>query len=1006
MKYFSLIIIIINLISIPNYLLHSDDYFLNCGATNTETIDINSHTLTLLKDQEFASGRNYGYSSSSNILSETFIQDYFFSNTDHFPQHLFSNYKLGFDSYKFKASPGNYIVELYFCENYYFNKNNRIQTISINNQIVLKNFDILQNSKRTEITPKRFIIENEEQEIIISSTKQKNNSIINAIRIYKLNQTPPIPNKPIINFQTNGYNQNIIDLNPNLQHGFMFFKVYRKEIGEKQFNLITDKLEKSKFIDNNIIPNKKYIYKFNATNYLDQESTPTFSDTLSPLENKASKLKNYYINIDSSDFQKLFINVQSDQTVKCDFIYSNQIHKNVRIRIKGNSSRRFSKVNFKIIFNDDNLFNNKNAIYLSAIIDPSLARDKLIYNFRKLIGLNSQNTEYIHFSINNKFYGVYLSIEHEDEQFYENRELEKHEVVKFNTNLIIENNRNNYTDNKYQKRNNKIQGQTEIIKFIELINNPNPNFADEIFHHLNIDKYIKEQISVNYFMDIDHIGWNYLFNRSFKTNQWQPLFFDHNYSFVDFEFDPLMGIKGTHNFHNILFDRLMNIDQYRYYYFIKYKEIFNKYNDYVFLLIENNKQEAEFDILRDLNKIGSESPLLYQIEKQKNIDKLNNRNIYLNNYFDTLNLDFYNPINNIYFTELKYSNDSLKVEVYNDNPFPIKNIDLNHNNELIKSKINLAPKTYVILNLSLPFSPNNNLSLNSETNQRINCSLKNILINTNYQFNKQTNKWEMPTQSSFGKENFLQPPKIPIKINEVMASNDIIVNDNGDYSDWIELHNTSDKTVNIGGFYLSDSKAEPFKWSIPLNAKIKPYDFYVIWADDIKAESQTHCNFKLNKEGENLTLYDYTGKNLIDEFSYPKLEKNISFGKYNEIDSILMYFHQPTINNTNNTIGEIYTINNDTIINPDTTLTVIKFNIYGNLFYNFLDYFYQTTSNEKFIFQFFSLNGNLVHQTSITPLQNFNIQGKMKIENLVKGTYILIVKSNNEIIYKNIILKF
>lgn len=1006
MKKLSLIITIINLILLPNCLLSSDNYFINCGAKSTEIIEINGNKYTLLKDQKYINGRDYGYSYSSSPKQETFIQDYYFSNTDLFPQHLFSNYNLGFDSYKFKATPGKYIIELYFCENYYFNSYDRIQTISINNQIVLKNFDILQNSNRTEITPKRFIIDNTQQEINISSTNNINNSIINAIRIYKLNQTPATLNKPSINFQINGYNQNIIDLNPNLQHGFMYFKVYRKEIGQNLYSLISDKLEKSKFIDNDVIPEKKYIYKLTSTNYLDQESNPTYSDTLSPLKNEFSKLKKYNINIDPSDYRKLFVNIKANQTVKCDLIYNNKTYKNVEIRIKGNSSRRFSKVNFKITFNDNDLFYNKNAIYLSAIIDPSLAKDKLIYNFRKIIGLNSQNTEYIHLSINDKFHGVFLSIEHEDEQFYENRELEKHEVVKFNTNLIIEKNRNNYTDSKYQKRNNKLQGQTEIIKFIELINKPNPNFANVIFHHLNIEKYIKEQIAVNYFMDIDHIGWNYLFNRSFKTNQWQPLFYDHNYAFVDINFDPLMGTKGTHHFHNILFDRLMNIEQYRYYYFTKYKEIFDNYKDKVFLLLESNKNQAEFDILRDLNKIGSESPLLYEIEKQKNIDKLTYRNIFLNNYFDTLNLDFYNPYNNILFTELQYSNDSLFIEIYNDNPFQLENIELHHNNQLIKSNLNLDPKTYTTLKLPIIYKANDDLSLKFENDETINVSLKNASPNTNYQLNNQTNKWEISEQSSFGKENFLQIQKIPIKINEVMASNSSIPDDNGNYSDWIELHNKSGKTVDIGGFYLSDDKEEPYKWSIPHNAKIKPFDFYIIWADDIKGKSNAHCNFKLNKDGENLTLYDYTGKNIIDEFSYPKLNKNISFGKFNEIDSILMYFHQPTINNTNNTIGEIYTINNDTITNPDTTINDFKFNIYGSLFYNYLHYFYQTQTNHKITFKFLDLNGKIAYQTEIVPLQSYDLQGKIKIDYIAKGTYILIVKRNKNTIYKNLILKF
>jgi hypothetical protein len=53
-------------------------------------------------------------------------------------------------------------------------------------------------------------------------------------------------------------------------------------------------------------------------------------------------------------------------------------------------------------------------------------------------------------------------------------------------------------------------------------------------------------------------------------------------------------------------------------------------------------------------------------------------------------------------------------------------------------------------------------------------------------------------------------------INEVMSSNSSTIQDeDGDYSDWIEIYNPDATDVNLAGYGLSDDPAEPFKWVFP-----------------------------------------------------------------------------------------------------------------------------------------------------------------------------------------------
>ncbi|MBN1479085.1 T9SS C-terminal target domain-containing protein [candidate division KSB1 bacterium] len=71
-----------------------------------------------------------------------------------------------------------------------------------------------------------------------------------------------------------------------------------------------------------------------------------------------------------------------------------------------------------------------------------------------------------------------------------------------------------------------------------------------------------------------------------------------------------------------------------------------------------------------------------------------------------------------------------------------------------------------------------------------------------------------------------------VVINEVMAVNQSTVADeDSDYPDWIELYNSSGKSVNLSGYGLSDDVSDPFKWMIA-ELTLAPSDFLLIFASD------------------------------------------------------------------------------------------------------------------------------------------------------------------------------
>jgi hypothetical protein len=120
-------------------------------------------------------------------------------------------------------------------------------------------------------------------------------------------------------------------------------------------------------------------------------------------------------------------------------------------------------------------------------------------------------------------------------------------------------------------------------------------------------------------------------------------------------------------------------------------------------------------------------------------------------------------------------------------------------------------------------------------------------------------------------------------INEFMAANDsTIIDENGDYDDWIELYNAGATDIDLGGMYLTDDFTDVTKWQIP-DTCITGGGFILIWADKETMEGPLHANFKISAaNGEGLGLYDTDLKEnaLIDAKSFDPQARDTSYGRF------------------------------------------------------------------------------------------------------------------------------
>ncbi|MYK20228.1 lamin tail domain-containing protein [Candidatus Poribacteria bacterium] len=137
---------------------------------------------------------------------------------------------------------------------------------------------------------------------------------------------------------------------------------------------------------------------------------------------------------------------------------------------------------------------------------------------------------------------------------------------------------------------------------------------------------------------------------------------------------------------------------------------------------------------------------------------------------------------------------------------------------------------------------------------------------------------EMPDMTDMSDPSMTGPSVV---INELMADNDNTIPDpQGDYDDYLELHNLTDSAVTLTGMYLSDKEDEPMKWAFPENTEIPANEYLIVWLDeDINDVEGLHADFKLSKSGEIVTLVDTDGIQVLDSITFGEQETDIALGR-------------------------------------------------------------------------------------------------------------------------------
>ncbi len=232
---------------------------------------------------------------------------------------------------------------------------------------------------------------------------------------------------------------------------------------------------------------------------------------------------------------------------------------------------------------------------------------------------------------------------------------------------------------------------------------------------------------------------------------------------------------------------------------------------------------------------------------------------------------------------------------------------------------------------------------------------------------------------AFNKE-YRSNPKDLI-INEVMTSNNTYLPQNGgNYYDWIELYNNSDKIINLSDYTITTDVDNINLYKLE-DKELKPGEYYILMASgDINNSNSKykHVNFKISPTE---SLYLYKNGELIDSVFVSSVPKEYSYGRNK---NGYYYFKTPTPGKANGSgISAIaYTPTFDTkpgIYNDIDKLTV-EITGSGTIYYT-LDGSEPTTSSKVY--------DSPIVLSKTTVVRIINYEKNKKTSEIVTASYII-----------------
>ncbi len=607
------------------------------------------------------------------------------------------------------------------------------------------------------------------------------------------------------------------------------------------------------------------------------------------------------ITIDADLLEAIFDDPWSYEERNARFIFTSSTVQdtveNIGFRLRGNTSRGAGKKSYKISFNTfepgRKFYGLEKMNINGEHNDPSIVRSKMCWDIYNAAGVPASRSNHVALYINEEYAGLYTNVEHIDEQFVKRRFTDGSgnlwkclfpatlEYLGFSPEAYKE---ENFGRRTYDLKTNKDRDDySDLAHFVNVLNNyQGDQLKCELERIFDVDNYLR-------IIALDVLTSNWDGHIPNKNNFY--LYHDpctNRINFISYDLDNTFGIDwfgtdwtatdmydwsslGFGEDERPLYDRLMAIPEYRARYSHYMTEIIDKHFDEEVL---NQYLDEKLELLKPyrLNDpvAGSDYGWSYQdfIDSYEfsigdHVKRGMKEYIPLRVQNIEANVESSDILPSVKYITVDWTETEVRFNIDGQDDVEVANIKFFYTfdgTDWIENSLDVdenGDATYVH-QVDTEGIMTYYTEITDDTGQQRNYPLC------------------MDATERLG---FLPTPALVI--NEIVASNNSIEQDEfEEFEDWIELYNASGTVLPVDKFYLTDDEDKVDKWNLPSTA-LSPNQYLIIWADDDSFQGDRHANFKLNKSGEYVGLYDSKENHfaLIEEVTFPELNTDESYAR-------------------------------------------------------------------------------------------------------------------------------
>ena len=683
----------------------------------------------------------------------------------------------------------------------------------------------------------------------------------------------------------------------------------------------------------------------------------------------------------------------SDYEYHANFVFDNGTVRdsiaNIGFRLRGNTSRNSAKKSFKVSFNTYESGRKYDGLEKMNINgehnDPSITRTKLCFDMLDYLEVPASRTNHVKLFINGAYFGLYMNVEHYDEEFTQSRFNGQGNLYKCTYGADLSYNGTSpsaYRLACYELHNsNSPTAYQDLAHFIDVLNNtPSADFECELEHVFNVNSYIKCMV-----MDVLTGNWD---GPNYNMNNFY-LYFNNatgQFEYIPFDLDNTYGIDWLgkdwpiQNIYNWsksgakrpLYTKILARPTYakRFTYLLDktLKEYFNKaeYTTKFTQILGLISNAASADTMKRLDYGFTQTDFInsYTFYSKDHVKyglqdyitrRYNSANTQLKTLASVGSLPYWHT------ASTDYTTDSILFTI----------------NTKGDSKVDYVLLTYNWGSQSAIWTDTlRQIGATDDYTTKIAWNI--TVLDLAYSFLIVT---EDNTQISYPVCDMFTSTKsrtdIKLYLNELMADNTATFYDeNGMYEDWIELFYDGETPLNLGEFYITDDITNTRKYRLP-NVTISPNSFPLVWVDNIG--EGMHASFKLGKAGETCAIFDKNGA-LIDQITFGLQTKDVSYGRQNDGETPWVSFLKPTPGASNNADVGIELVGQQLGFYPNPTSGMV----------------YLVNVPNESTFKVMSMNG--------ASLMEGYVNSALDLRDLQNGMYLIKVNTGQAIFTEKLIL--